>query len=181
MLQKFVSNLSEKERRVFYIAAIFVAFALLDRLFMGPILIHIERLDEQIDTEKINIIRDQRFLAYGDEIQKESRALDKYFTKTVPDDDVVNAAFLSLVEQIATQTHVSLVKSNPSHINTKEKYNEYVANVDCNGTLEDVIAFMHRLNTTEELLKVVKFNMSPKRGAENEVKISLTVVKLIVH
>jgi len=169
------------EQRVFYIAAIFVSLALLDRLFIAPILSHIERLDNEIETERINIIRDQRFLAYKDKIENESNVFSQYLTEEIPEDDVVNANFLSQIEKIATNTKVSLVKSNPSHVEKNDMYNEYVANVDCNGALLDVISFMHRINSTDTLLKITKFNMSPRRGTENEVKASMTIVKLIVH
>ena len=181
MIAKFVHSLSEMERRVFYIAALFVTLALLDRLFISPILGHIERLDKEIETEKINIMRDQRFLAYKDRIEAEAAEFKPYFTENVPDDDVVNAEFLKQIEMMATQTSVALVKSNPSHVEKNEKSIEYFANVDCSGTLENVIAFMHKVNSADSLLKIIKFNMTPKRGVENEVKISMTIVKLIVH
>ena len=181
MIAKFVQKLSEGERRVFYIAALFVTFALLDRLFISPILGHIERLDSEIEAEKIGIMRDQRFLAHKQRIENEAREFNRYFTEIVPDDDVVNADFLKQIEMLATQTKVSLVKSNPSHVDREVKNIEYFANVDCTGTLENVIAFMHRINSAETLLKITKFNMTPRRGVENEVKISMTIVKLIVH
>ncbi|HLF19106.1 MAG TPA: hypothetical protein VI749_09520 [Candidatus Omnitrophota bacterium] len=182
MIQKFVSGLSEKERKVFYITVLFVSLALFDRLFIGPVLSHLERLDLEIEKQKVDILRDRRFLAYQDRIKKESEIFSKYFSAAVPDDDVVNAQFLSLIEKLATLGKVSLIKSNPSHTNKQELFNEYFASVDCNGNLEDVISFMHTINTTEELLKVTKFNMSPRRGgSENEVKVSMSVVKLISH
>jgi len=181
LIAKFVNGLSEKERRIFYITALFVTLALLDRLFIGPIMAHIERLDGEIEAEQIGIVRDQRFLAYKDKIEAEASVFNQYVTATVPDDDVVNAAFLSLIEKLATQSKVSLVKSNPSNVNKTDLYNEYFANVDCDGTLENVISFMHSISSTEELLRVMKFNMTPKRGVENQVKASMTVVKLIVH
>ena len=180
MVSKFVNNLSETGRKIFYIAALVVTLAVLDRLFLGPILSHVERLDNEIEAEKINIVRDQRFLAYKDSIEDEHNAFSQYFSTTVPDDDVVNADFLSQIEQLATQTNVGLVKSNPSHVEKREQVNEYYANVDCNGTLENVISFMHQVNSTDTLLKVAKFSMSPRRGAQNEVKVSMTIVKLIV-
>jgi len=153
----------------------------MDRLFLGPVLVHLEQLDEEIEQQKISIIRDRRFLSYEDKIVKESKVFEKYITKEIPDDDVVNADFLSLIERLATKSNVSLVKSNPSHITKKDKFIEYVANIDCTGKLEDVIAFMHQINTTDDLLKIIKFNMSPRRGTEDEVKASMAVVKLIVH
>ena len=181
MLQKFIANLSEKERKIFYITAIVVCLAMLDRLFLNPVMSRLKVLDTKIEEEKIAIMRDRRILSYEPKIKKESDVFSKYFSASVPDDDVVNADFLRLVEKLASQANVSLVKSNPSHVNKGEQLNEYFASVDCNGKLQDVMSFMHTVNTTEELLKVTEFNMTPQRGQDNTVKVSMTVVKVIVH
>ena len=181
MLQKFVSGLSEKERKIFYITAIFVGLALLDRLFLNPVMGHLKTLDKKVADEKSGIMRDRRILSYQDKIEKESAVFSKYFAASVPDDDVVNADFLRLIERLASQSNVSLVKSNPSHTNKGEQLNEYFASVDANGKLQDVMSFMHTVNTTEELLKVTEFNMTPQRGQDSTVKVSMTIVKVIVH
>lgn len=182
MLLKFVSNMNEKERRIFYIAAALVTLALLDRLFLGPILNHLESLDEQIEQQKISIERDRRILAYKDKIERETEAFSEYFTQRVPDDDVVNAEFLSNIEKMATRSEVNLVKSNPSHLEKSDQVNRYFASVDCEGAFEDVLSFMHTVNSSENLLRVVEFNMTPRRGGEaGEVKASMSIVKLVVH
>ena len=58
---------------------------------------------------------------------------------------------------------------------------EYYVNLDCTGTLENMIKFMHLVNSTEDLLKVIKFNMSPQKGTSNEVNTSMTISKLIMY
>jgi hypothetical protein len=181
LLQKFVSGLSEKERKIFYITAIIVGLALMDRLFLNPVLGHLASLDKKIADEKSAILRDRKILSFQEKIEKASTVFNKYFSQSVPDDDVVNADFLRLIERLASQSNVSLVKSNPSHTDKGEQVNEYFASVDANGKLQDVMSFMHTVNTTEELLKVTEFNMTPQRGQDNTVKVSMTIVKVIVH
>jgi len=181
LIQKFVAKLSERERKVFYVTLVIGSLAVSDFLFLGPVLDELELIEAEIENQKISIVRDMRFLSYKDKIMKEGKVFNKYFVDNVPDDDVVNADFLSLIEKLATKSNVSLVKSNPSHSNKLKQSNEYYANVDCNGTLSDVISFMHTINSTGELLKVVKFDMTPMRGDEDKAKASMTVVKLIVY
>ncbi|VAX35341.1 hypothetical protein MNBD_UNCLBAC01-24 [hydrothermal vent metagenome] len=180
MLQKFVSKLSKQEKMVFYITLGVVLVALLDRLFLGPVLAKLKAIDAETAQQKISIEGDLKILSYKNKILQKNKVFSKYFLKDVPDDDVVNAEFLSKVERLATQSKVSLVKSNPSEKRKYKEYVEYYANLDCTGDLKDIITFMHLINSTEDLLKVNKFNMAPKRGTPNEVNVSMTIVKLMM-
>jgi len=181
LLQKFIAKLSHKERSIFYVAIFFVSFALIDRLFLGPVLDKLHIIDEDISQQEISIFRDFRFLSYKDRIIEESEAFNKYFMKEQKDADVINAEFLQIIEKIATESKINLVKSNPSEVRKKKNYIEYFANLDCTGDLNDIIIFMHKINSTEELLKIVRFNMNPRRGTANDVNISMTIVKMIIH
>ncbi|HBG62525.1 MAG: hypothetical protein A2Y03_08255 [Omnitrophica WOR_2 bacterium GWF2_38_59] len=180
MIQKFISNLSENEKKVFYVTVLFVLLACFDRLFLGPVLSKLYTIDNEISIQEQSVIRDIRFLAYKDKIVRELKVYENYINKDQKDADIVNADFLSVVERLATKTKVNLVKSNPSEVKHEKDFDKYYANLDCVGTLEDVLTFMHEINSTEELLKVVKFNMSPKRGVENTVNVSMSVVKVSI-
>ncbi len=180
MIQKFISKLSKNEKKFFYVTLGVVLIALLDLLFLRPVLGRLSAIDAEIDQQKISIKGDLQILSYKDKILKKNQAFSKYLTQTLQDDDVINADFLSMLEKLATQSKVSLVKSNPSEKKKHKKYTEYYANLDCTGDLKDVITFMHLINTTEELLKVVKVNMVPKRGTQNEVNVSMSVMQLIM-
>lgn len=160
---------------------LFVLLACFDRLFLGPVLGKLSTIDNEISIQEQSVVRDLRFLTYKDKIVRELKTFEKYIHKGQKDDDVINADFLSVVERLATKTKVNLVKSNPSEIKHEKDLDKYYANLDCVGTLEDVLTFMHEINSTEELLKVVKFNMSPKRGVENTVNVSMSVVKVAIN
>ena len=121
-----------------------------------------------------------KFLSYKDKIAKDSQAFESYF-EDLRDDDVVNAEFLSNVEKLATESKVSLVKSNPTQSKKHGDYIEYFANLDCSGVLKDVVSFMHSVNSSKGLLKIVQFNMSPKKGTAGEVNVSMTIVKMVTN
>jgi hypothetical protein len=180
MMHTFITKLSEKEKKIFYATILFVSLAVFDRLFFGPVLEKISQIDTKITQEKNDITRDLRFLSYKNRIKEELGAFDKYFTKEQQDDNVVNAEFLSAVERIATEAKISLVKSTPAEVKKKSEYIEYYANLDCKGSLENIITFIHMLNSSDELLKVVQYNLVPKRGATDEVNVSMMVMKMVV-
>lgn len=180
MLQEFVSKLSENEKKVFYVAVIILLAASFDRLFLGPALNKITMLEDEIVSQKSSIKKDLRILTYKDQIQKEKNQYRQYFTDKLEDEDVVNTKILSNIESLASRTKVNLIKSNPSDTLKASDRIEYFTSLECSGALEDVITFMHAINSSEDLLKVVEFNMNPKRGAANEVSASMTIAKMIV-
>jgi len=180
-MQNFYTKLSVKEKKIFYITSIFVLVAVFDRLFLGKVLERINAIEEKIHQQETSIIRDLRFLSYKDRIIRESQYFKKYFIDEIEDSDVINAEFLGELEKLASASNVNLTKSTPADINTQKKYTEYYADLDCVGKLEDMIAFMHAINTNDDLLKVSKFNMTSKRGADNQVNASMLIVKLIMH
>jgi hypothetical protein len=151
-----------------------------DRLFLGPSLDRLNAIDQKIEQEKVTIVRDLQFLNYREKINADNAALDKYFVEKVQDDDIVNAEFLRSLEKLANKSKVSLVKSNPAVSKKAEWHNDYYANVDCSGALKDVMTFMYMVNTSDDLLKVVKFSLTPKRGADDSVTASMAIMKRVV-
>ncbi len=180
MLQQFIAKRSDQEKKVLYIAALFVLLALVDRLFLGPVLERLRTIDDDINQQKTSVVRDLRFLSYKNTILKESEVFNKYFTEKIPDDDVVNAHFLGSVEKLARRSNVNLIKSTPSQSKKKKDYMEYYANLECTGKLGEVVAFMHSINSSEDLMKIVKFNIIPKKGAVDEISSSMVIKKMIV-
>ena len=179
MIRKFFAQLSKRERVVAYVTIGAVLLAFLDRLFLGPVLGSLKDIDEQIARQKATIQAELKYLSRKDDIVRQNQVFEEYFTTDVKDDDVINRDFLNLLETLAVQSKVKLVKSQASDKKTSKEYAEYYANLDCVGTLKDIVTFMHLINTTKELCKVVKFNIVPKRGS-SDVNASMTVVKLVM-
>lgn len=180
MIQNFISKLSPKEKKIFYIAMLFILLAVFDRLFLGPSTAKLKSLDEEIEKEKNWIKSDLRFLSYKDRILRENITLSPYYTSKAQTEEEVIAAFLKRIEILATASKVNLIKVNPSEINPKIGYIEFNANLECDGRLDDIVTFMHAIDTSKELLKIVKLSMTPKRGSAEEVSCAMTVTKVII-
>ena len=78
MIQKFISNLSGKEKKILYVTIVFVFLAFFDRLFMGPVLEKLSNIDDEISLQEESIVRDLRFLNYKDRIIKEEEIFSIY-------------------------------------------------------------------------------------------------------
>ena len=180
MIQQFIAKLSDKEKKIFYIAVPIVLLALYDWLLIGPALNKLAILDEEIAQQEKIVKADLRYLNYKDQIVKEDNLYSKYISAKQLDGKEINRNFLSAVERIAGETKVNINKSNTTDSKAENGYTKYYANVDCAGTMEDMVSFMHAINSTDDLLTIESFKLTPKRGEEGSANASLTIAKLFV-
>lgn len=179
MLKDFYTKLSDLGQKLFYAALAIWVLALFDVLFLRPVMIKLYDLDSAIH-EKINIIKsDVRFLSYRDKIFRERKEFSIYQSGESLTEKEIIAGFLKTVELLGSETGIK-VKLNKSDVVPKKGYIQYFADLECEGRLENVITFMHKVNTTDSLLKIVKFNMAGKRASAEEVKASMRISKLII-
>jgi hypothetical protein len=179
-MAEFLSKFSKKEKNFFYVTLVIAFVALFDRLFLGPVMSKLQMVDESIVREKVSIAQDLKYLSYKDNITGKIETLSKFFAKGSTEPGVVNGEFLGVIEKLARESNIKLIKSNPIDPKKEKAYTEYFTNVECSGTLEDVLKFMHAVDSSNELMKVSKFVMSPKRGVDNEINLSLTIVKMVI-
>ena len=179
-VSQFISKLADRDKKLLIAAVILIVAAMFDRLFIAPTMSQLASLDDEIVKEENVIKRDLHFLSYKNKILKESKAIGSYFTDKVSTDDEVIAAFLKKIEIIATKANVILAKVTPS-TGQQEKGNlKYSADVECSGKFTDVIMFMHLLNSSDELTKVVKYNLVSKKADSDEIKATMTISKMII-
>ena len=180
MIQKLFSDLSDNGKKLMTVALIFVAAALFDRLLIGPTMSRLSAIDQEIAKEEGIVKQDMRFLGHKDKILKESKALEPYITAKIPSEDEIIARFLKKVEMLANKANVTLVKVTPSTGEAKDNYIRYTADLECSGVLSDMVTFMHLVNSSPDLMKVVKFNMGSKKIDSDDIKATMTVSKIIV-
>jgi len=181
LIQDFYNKLSEHEKKIFYITVIAVLFAFVDRLFLDPVLTKLRTLDEAIVKQENSIKRDLRFLSYKDRILKEKNTLSIYYTTEYFTEEEIIAGFLKRIEILATNANVNLIKVTPSEGKQKKGHIEYSAMLECSGTLEQTIRFMHLMDTSPELIKIMKFTIVPGKGDEGLMKSNMTVARIMVE
>ena len=181
MINKFIAELSDLGKILLAAAFFMVVVALFDLLLIGPTMSRMSAIDGEILKEKSAIKQDLHFLEYKDRILKESKALEGYVTQTMLSEEEVIAAFLKKVEMLANKANVTLVKVTPPVTGTRDKeYLKYQEDIECSGKQADIITFMHLVDTSTELMKVVKFNFTSKKADSDELKAVMSIVKVIV-
>ncbi len=180
MIQKFMEKLSGKEKKLLYVSLGFVLLALFDRLFLGPVAARLNELDMEMEQQKRLMARDLRFLSHKKTILRENGEFSKYYANSYLTEEKIVANFLERIERLASEAGVTLIKVNPADFYEKLGYLEYFANLECDGTLESISKFIYLVDTSDDLLKVVKMNITPKRASAEEVKAAMTVKKILV-
>jgi len=180
VIQEFYSKLSDQEKKIFYVAVAAIVLAFFDLLFLRPVTSRLKTIDEEIREKEHGIKRDLRYIAYKDKIVEEMAVFDSYYTKEVQSPTQIKAEFLQKVEKIATDSKINLKRINPSGENQKKGFVQYFAELECMGEFDDVVRFMHSIDTTNDLLKVVKINMTGKKAGSREVTATMKVVKVIL-
>ena len=180
MVAKFYSDLSDNGKKLLLAALIIVVIALFDRLLINPTMSRLSSIDQDIVKEENTIKQDLHFLGYKDKILKESKAFESYLTDDLPGEEEIIAGFLKKVEMLATKANVTLIKVTPSSGSQEKEYLKYQADLECSGKLADVVTFMHLIDTSNELMKTVKFNFASKKADSDEIKAVMTVAKIVV-
>jgi len=177
---EFYNHLNDQERKVFYTAMAALIIALFDGLFLRPVLARLDEMEEQIRSTSLAVERDLRFISYRDKILEEDRVFGKYQTDEAKSGEEIIAGFLKTIEVIASEKAVSLSRVTPADFLAKKGSIQYFASVDCSGKLTDMIAFMHAIDSTDNLLKIVRVNMSGNKASKDDVKVEMKVAKLVI-
>ena len=179
-ITKFISGLSDFGKKLFVGALILIIITLFDRLLIAPTMSRLSTIDDEIAREKDSIKGDMHFLAYEDKILKESKEVDPYLVHSFPPEREIGDALLKKIEMLAVKANVTLAKEAQPTGQQEKDYLKYSTDFECTGKLTDVVTLMHLINSSGELMKVVKFNLSSKKSDSDDIKATMTVSKIIV-
>ena len=180
MIQKFIADLSPREKKVLSIALFILVLAIFDTLMIKPILSRLEAIKQDTIKEEALINKDLRLLANKGRIEQENEAYNQYYLEQLPSEKEIISLFLKNVQALATRANVTLNKIAPTETKEDKTHMTYFAELECFGNLPDVITFMHLVETSPELLKVVKFNLGVKKADSDEVKSTMTISKMVI-
>lgn len=180
MLHDFYTKLSAQEKMFLYVTLGVIVAAVFDFLFLQPVFSKLKTLDSSIVQTKDDIKRDVRYLAYREKILKEQEIYRVYNIDESKTEDQIFSAFLGAVENFAREVEVNPGKLNPGDVVHKKGYAQYFANMECSGKFENIIKLIHKIDTTPNLLKVVKINIIAKKSSADEVTVSMKISKLII-
>ncbi|MFC1658536.1 hypothetical protein ACFL1D_04025 [Candidatus Omnitrophota bacterium] len=175
----FVSHLSKRERTILYIAVGVVSLIILDRLIIDPVLSKMRALDDQTRQEMALIKSDLHILAQKERVAQESQ---KYEAYSIPDltTEEITTMLLKEIGNLASKTSVYLIDIKPTGIKEGEVYRQYLINLSCEAQMEQIVSFMYGIEDSSSLMKIEKYNISPKTEDSSIARCSMVISKTAI-
>jgi len=178
-LLTILSRLSKREKLILYAAAALISLAFLDRLLLRPILLKMKEIDKKIEQQKTTIKKNLRILTQKERILNEGNKYASYSIEAPSSEEEVS--LLKNIESLASESLIHLVAIKPIGSGEEEASKKYGVSLDCEAQMERIADFMYRVESSSDLLKVEKFNISQKAKESDIVKCSISVSKIVIH
>jgi DNA-directed RNA polymerase subunit F len=175
----FFSNLSRREKIIFYVALGFLTLTILDRLIIYPVLSKIKSLNEEIRIEKTQIKKDLHILAQKERILKETKKYARYSIQDLSAEEVATA-LLKEIGDLANKTAVYLVDIKPTGVKEGSVFRKYYVSLSCEAQMEQIFNFMYKLESSNSLLRIEKYNISPKSEGSSIARCSIIISKTAI-
>jgi len=177
---EFFSKLSKKEQIGLTAAVVIIAVVFIDRLVISPIGENIRRVDQEIKFSEKKLSRDLRNVNNKILIEGEYKRYRNYVKKTSASDEEDVANILAEIEGMAQSSGVSLTDIKPQAPKKGDIYKEYAVGVEAEGSMAQIITFLHDLNNSAQLLRAVKLRLTLKDKESTTVKASILVTKISI-
>ncbi len=174
----FFSRLSKNEKKLFYLAVLFVSLVLFDVLIISPIFSKMKFLDKEIRDKSFGIKKYSHILSQKDRISAER---DKYnsFAASMKSEDEEITVLLKEIETMAEKSSVYLVDMKPVESKGTGEQNKYLVNINCEAQMEPLVTFMYSIENSTRLLTIDRYEISPKSKESSIVKCSMSISKII--
>lgn len=173
------AKLSKRERLILYCTVSVISLMVLDRLIISPIFYKIRFSDEQLVQKIAHIRKNIHILTQKDRILSE-RARYYALMRSLESEQEEVTSILKEIEKIANDGSVYLVDMKPGdtkHIGTSKKY---VINLNCEAQMEQLAAFMYNIESSNKLLTIEKYQISPKASESSVAVCSMSISKMVI-
>jgi hypothetical protein len=175
-LQGILTRFSPREKFIFYGAVTLVSLVLTDRLIISPIYSKIKSLDTQIEEKDAAIRKNMRVLSLKDRIITESQKYASFMGSAKSEEEEVTT-LLKEVERLSNGSSIYLIDMKPAGVKGSGRYS---VNLSCEAQMEQLVDFMYAVESSDKLLLIEKYQISPKSKESSVAKCSMTITKVIL-
>lgn len=175
----FFNKLSKKEKLGLLLAFGFLAVALIDQLVVSPIRTKLKFIDQAVHINEKKLKMSLRNIKQKNMIEKEYEKYVDYVRRTGSNEEEV-AKILREIEVLARKSSVYLVDTKPHTPKKVDFYNTYMVEIEGEGRMDSIVDFLHKLNTSKQLLRAEKVRLSIKGKEPGVVKVSMLITKVLV-
>lgn len=177
-LYKFVGRLSKREKIVFYAAMSFASLALSDRLMVVPVYSRIQSLNEEIREKEASIKKNLHILAQKDRISSEITRYGSFLSGAGVEEEATS--LLKEIEVLANDAGVYLVDMKPAGLMSGGDSRKYLIVLNCESQMEQLSDFMYNVESSNSLLTIEKYQISPKSKESSVIRCNMSIVKMII-
>lgn len=179
-LQEMVSRLSPREKIVFYGAAFFVSLTLIDRMIISPISGKLKTLDDEIRQKRQEISRAVAIVSQKEKISRANDSLNAYKTDSRPGEEEMTS-LLKEIESMANKSSVYLIDLKPAGAKGSGLVKRYLISLNCEAQMEQLVDFMYNVESSNRLLTIEKYQVSPKSKESSIARCSMSLSKLFLQ
>ena len=88
---------------------------------------------------------------------------------------------LQEIENYATESSVDLITIKPQGLIQQRQWNAYEISLNCEGEMEQIMEFMYKIEYSNNLFLIGRYQMTPKRKNSSLVSCSMRVYKIIAQ
>jgi Tfp pilus assembly protein PilO len=181
-LQNFFSilaHLSKREKLILYGAIVFISLAFLDRMVISVASSKIKSLDKEIETKESEIKNYLKILAQKNRIEIQRANYSSYLGSEKSENEEVTV-FLKEIESLANKAEIYLIDMKPAGIKDQGSSKKFLVNLNCEGEMKQIAVFMYTIETSNKLLTIDKYQISPKSKDSSLAKCSMVISKLVI-
>jgi len=175
---EFLSRLSKKEKRLFYIAVTIVAIVFFDRVVFRPVMNKLESFNGTISLEEKKLEKSMHIIAQESAITEEYKKFAQGI-KQVQSDEETTASLLSSIEKMAGGVSVFIKDMKPNPVEKLEFYNKFSVKIECEAKISNLTDFIYQLENSPSLLRVADFRLTPQKK-ETVLDINMTVTEVLI-
>ena len=170
------NGLANREKKVFQGAAGCILLLLVDMTVVTPVWDTYSLMEDQIAEAEGALTRNLVNLGRKEAVEA---GYERYrsFVRTAGSDEEENAALLSMIEQVARAHQVVLADIKPRETKVDDFHKEYIAELDAEAEMKNLVNFIHEMEKSDQIMKVLSAKLSAKEANSPVVKARITVAK----
>lgn len=178
-LTRFYAKLNKTERRILAATLVLLGFAFIDRVIVMPITTTLHGLSQSVKEQETSIKKSMNVLLHKDTIIAESREYMSYSVEAKNAEEEM-VGLLREVERVAERAGVSLVYVKPGTVKEEKGIKKYYANLECEAPMEQVATFFHDIESSNQLVKIEKYQIQPKSKDSSIARSTVSVYKTVL-
>lgn len=174
-----LARLSKREKLILYCTITIISILVLDRLIVSPLFHKMKSSDEQLVQKIAHIRKSIHILTQKDRILSE-RARYYALMRSLESEQEEVTSILKEIEKIANDSSVYLVDMKPGDTKSIGTSKKYIINLSCEAQMEQLATFMYNIESSNKLLTIEKYQISPKANESSVAVCSMSVSKMVV-